>query len=119
MNVSNFENPRDSDYVAWTFHGTRIAKQYASSAYATPLASHTGVIVVEPYDKDPNNAVIYNADGSERVRLLNPMAAQGAICFDYPLYVGTELTVISVMHGLQFACVFDEQGRLQRVYETR
>jgi hypothetical protein len=119
MSVAAFEHPTDSGLVSWLFNTTRVIKQYASPAQAIPLASYAGVLIVEPYDGVPNNAVIYNADGSERVRLVNPMVAHGAICFDDAYYVGAELTVIAAMQGSRFACVFDETGMLQRVYETR
>lgn len=118
MTISQFENPENANYVQWTHLGQRILRQYRTPVYAVELASHTGVIVVEP-DGCPHNAVIYNADGTERVRLVNPMVAAGAIAFSYPYYVGQELTVNSAIPGLEFGCVFDEMGHLKRVFETR
>lgn len=118
MTISEFENPDDANYVRWRFAGTLIEKRYSRATYAVVLASGTGVAIVEPY-AGPNNAVIVNADGTERVRLINPLTSKGAICFMYPYYVGGELTVMVALPADQFGCVFDEQGRCLRTYETR
>jgi hypothetical protein len=119
MTISGFQNPDNSTYVQWKLGNQLIVKRYPAVVYAVELASHCGALIVEPYDGSTDNAVIYNADGSPRIRLINPLKAQGAICFAYPYYVGAELTVVSALHGLQFGCVFDEDGRLLRTYESR
>lgn len=119
MTVTGFQNPDDQSFVSWSCDGTPIVKNYPSTVYAVELLSHDGVVIVEPYTGSPHNAVIYDCDGRERVRLVNPLVKDGAISFVYPYYVGTELTLVSAMPGLQFGVVFDENGVLQRVYETR
>ena len=83
------------------------------------LASHTGVVIVEPYQGHPNNAVIYNADGTPRIQLLNPLSAKGSICFIYPYYVGSELTLVAAFPDIQYGCGYDESGVCLRTYETR
>ena len=118
MTIGAFHNPADGNSVEWTHAGKRILKHYPGPAYAIVLASQDGVLIVEPTGA-PNNAVIYNPDGTERVRLRNPMVHAGAIAFSYPYYSDGELTVNSAIPGLEFACVFDETGQLQKVFETR
>jgi hypothetical protein len=118
MTISNFQNPRDAPYLEWTSGSRQIRKQYRASVYAAELSNHDGIVVVEP-DGAPHNAVIYNEDGSQRVRLSNPMVDAGAIAFSCPYYLNNELTVNSVIPGTEFGCVFDEAGKLRRVFETR
>jgi len=119
MIVSQFENPDSATYARWISDGLVVEKTYSSVVYAVELHSHNGVVIVEPYEGHPNNAVIYDAGGSLRVRLLNPLASQGSICFAYPYYVNTELTLAAAFTGLQFGCVFDESGQCLRTYEMR
>ena len=119
MTISDFENLAGSTEARWKYGGVAIVKKYPSFVAATMLSSGDGVVVVEPYVADPNNAVIYNADGSPRARLVNPCVADGAKCFDDVYYDGGELTVIARGPGFMWACVFDEQGRLLRTHETR
>jgi hypothetical protein len=118
MTISNFKNPRDASYIEWTSGSQKIRKKYVTAVYAVELLTHDGVVVVEP-DGAPHNAVIYNEDGTERVRLNNPMARAGAIAFSYPYHLNQELVVNSMIPGTEFGCVFDEHGRLKRVFETR
>ena len=86
---------------------------------AVVLASQHGVVVVEPFQRHPNNAVIYKADGTPSVQLINPLSAKGAICFMYPYYVGSELTLAAAFPDIRYGCVFDETGRCLRTYEMR
>jgi hypothetical protein len=119
MTISDFENPDDSRYVRWKFAGKTIEKDYPGITYAIPLASGTGVVVVEPYAGHPDNAIIFDADGTERIRLVNPLTSIGAICFIYPYYVGPDLTLVVALRDLQYGCVFDADGRCLRTYEAR
>lgn len=118
MTISDFNNPEGAHYVEWVSSGATIRKLYSAPAYAIELVGHDAVLIVEP-DGSPHNAVIYNEDGTERIRLKNPMVAAGALAFSYPYYQGHDLIVNSVIPGLEFACVFDEMGHLKRVFETR
>ena len=54
--------------MRWFFNGSLIEKRYPSWAVAAELASGTGVAIGEPFGF-PDNAVIYNEDGSGRARL--------------------------------------------------
>lgn len=84
-----------------------------------PLKSGNGLLVVEPAGSDaPDMAVILNGDGSLRVRIKNPEARNGAICFGDAYYVEDELTLIICFSSWQLACVIDEDGNVLRTYET-
>ncbi|HEX7452078.1 MAG TPA: hypothetical protein VF294_07325, partial [Polyangiaceae bacterium] len=82
------------------------------------LKSGTGVAVVEDCGM-PDNAVIYNEDGSLRVRLINADPRYGQTIFDSVYYSDAELTVVVRGAGMQTSCVFDEDGNLIRKYESR
>lgn len=117
--ITDFENPDGAAYVRWKFPSGFVDKQYANTVYGVVLAAGDGVAVVEPFEGHPNNAAIFNADGSLRVRLVNPLTSAGATCFMYPYYVGSELTIVDALPGVQFGCVFEPDGRLVRIYESR
>jgi len=117
--ISDFENPENATYVRWKHAGNVVYKQYARVVHAVVLASQEGVLVVEPYQKPPNNAVIYRADGTPWLQLMNPLSSRGSICFMYPCYVGSELTLAAALPHIQYGCVFDESGRCLRTYEMR
>src|SRR5437868_5037269 len=119
MTISKFENPDDSNYARWTYAGKVVEKRYSGTTYAVVLASGSGVAIVEPHAGDPNNAVIVNADGTERVRLTNPLTSRKAIAFVYPFYEGEDLAFVVALPTVDFACVFDEQGHCLRTHETR
>ena len=118
MTIADFENPDGATYVRWRTGGTPIEKRYSRMAFGVELASGTGVLVVEP-DGYLDNAVIYNEDGSERVRLRNPDPQSGQSAFVDAYYINEELTVILGSRAGQTACVFDESGNLVRSYESR
>jgi hypothetical protein len=117
--ISDFENPENATYVRWSHRGHTVYKQYPDVVHAVVLASQDGVVIVEPYQKHPNNAVIYRADGTPWLQLINPLSARGSICFMYPYYVGSELTLAAAFPDIQYGCVFDERGRCLRTYEMR
>lgn len=119
MTISNFESPSNSRIIRWRHAGNDIEKNYQGVAHGTAFADGSGVVVVEPYSGHPHNAVIFNSDGTQRVRLTNPLTAIGAICFVYPHYVRTELTLVVALRDLEYGCVFDMDGRCLRTYETR
>jgi hypothetical protein len=119
MSISDFQSPENATYVRWKHAGRVVYKQYPAVVRALVLASQERVVVVEPYQQHPNNAVIYKADGTPWLQLTNPLSARGSICFMYPCYVGSELTLAAALPDIQYACVFDENGRCLRTYEMR
>ena len=78
LSISDFENPEHATYVRWKHAGQIVYKQYASVVHAVVLASQDGVVIVEPYQKHPNNAVIYKADGTPSLQLVNPLSSKGS-----------------------------------------
>ncbi len=90
----------DSDSVEWAFAARRIKKSYPFPIRsAITLLDNTGVALVEPNEvSKPNNAVIFNADGSERFRVMHPgQGADGG--FDQIYYVRHELTAFAGQQG--------------------
>jgi YD repeat-containing protein len=116
--VEDFEHPEKADYVRWQGDGRWIEKRYPARVTAVRLSSGTGVAITEIAGR-PNNAVIYNEDGSLRVRSINGDPRHGETVFDSIYYVGDELTAIVRGPGIQTACVYDEDGNLLSKYENR
>lgn len=118
--VEHFYSPEAGHFVSWMRDGKKVEKNYPYAVCAEKLKGDSGVIIIEPSSKkDPDNAVIYNSDGSMRVRVVNPMKDEGAKCFADVYYVNDELTLIAAGGRVFYACVIDENGNTLRIYETR
>lgn len=88
---------------------------------ANLLEDKTGVAVVEPFEeKGRDNAVVFNADGSERFRLKFPLPEpHGNYYFDF-YYVMGRLTAFANLRGTDFAYELNPQtGEVLKTYETR
>jgi len=118
MTISNFQLSAGSLVVAWTANGASYEKRYMKPVCAVELSDSRAVLVVEP-TRLPNNAVIYEENGAERIRVANPLAERGAICFSECGYEGADLTLIIRMTGAEFAYVIDEHGRAKTLQEIR
>lgn len=105
--------------IRWTYRNRPIECVFGSPVKVIPLQNGRGFLVVEPAGEPPDNAIILNPDGSQRTRVKNPEAANGAICFGDAYYVGNELTLIICFASWQMACVINETGKVIRTYETR
>ena len=119
MSVLDFCHVAGGSSVMWTSHGLSVEKIYGGPISAVALSDGSGVLVIEPFVDQPDNAVILNEDGSERVRVDNPLGDRGAICFTEAGYEGEALILISRLRGLEMACVIDEEGNNLRQYEIR
>lgn len=87
---------------------------------AVPLRGGKGFLVVEPSGSDaPHNAIIIDMEGSERRRIENPEAKNGAICFSDAYYINEELTLFIAFDSWQMGCVVNDDGRFIRTYEAR
>jgi hypothetical protein len=121
-NMTDFEWNFDSPTVSWMHNGKSIVKQYRFPIRsAVPLRDATGVAVVEPFEeKGRDNAVVFNADGTERFRLRFPLPEPHGHCFDQMYYVRNTLTAIANLRGTDFAYELNEQtGEVLKSYETR
>jgi len=112
----------DAQEVTWKYNSGQVIKQYAYPIRsAVVLRDLSGVALVEPHEeKGINNAVVFNADGSERFRLKFPMNDPRSICFNQIYYINDELTAICATRSADFAYVFDPTNRKYlRHYDTR
>jgi hypothetical protein len=111
-----------SNVVEWIADGPprRVAYQKAIRS-AVLLRDRSRIAVVEPLTTyGENNAVILNADGSLRFRLLLPIKDGSVYGFDQMYYVDDELTIVVAVTGRDFAYVVDEKtGEYTNHYEMR
>lgn len=106
--------------LSWRHNGSLIEKSYPYPVYVLALDDESSILVVEPDNEhSPDNAIIFNEDGSEKSRIINPCKGEGAICFGDAYYVNGEPTLISVTNRVPYACVVNSAGDIVRVYETR
>ncbi|MGS0743050.1 hypothetical protein ACVBEF_14635 [Glaciimonas sp. GG7] len=92
------ETPRASNLLSasaigcrWQTDGTWIVKfegfpkkDWTPTISASPLPDHSGVVLVEiDYDfTRNNNAIIFNQDGSERIRLISPFGYFSSVYYE-------------------------------------
>lgn len=107
--------------VRWRCAGQEISKDFCDEVpSAVVLRDESGVAVVGPESAlGVDNAVIYNADGSERSRVTPPQPDRHVV-FAQMYYVADELTAVAITTGNEWATVVDsETGQATRTYETR
>jgi hypothetical protein len=115
--ITDFHKPEDSSFVGWIFSGAVVKKLFNYNIYALLLKSEQKVLVVE-LNREKENAIIYNADGSELKQITNPDT--NSTGFGDAYYVNEELTLISRRKDASMlAVVIDENGEIVRTYETR
>ena len=122
MGVADFRRAVGTSEISWANAGRPVRKTYEQQVTsAVVLRDGSGVAVVEPVTQQgERNAVVFNADGSERCRLERPCRADDGCHFAQIDYVRDELTVVVVIHGTNFAYVFEPvTGAYIRHYETR
>ena len=118
--IEHLYNPKGDHFVWWIYDGKKVEKNYAYSVLTEKIRGDDGIVIVEPSSiNDPDNAVIYNPDGTLRARVINPVKDKGSKCFADVYYVNDELTLIAAGGRVFYACAIDEDGNVLRVYETR
>jgi hypothetical protein len=120
--ISNFKWDLNSTKVMWLFDGDAIVKSYKHPIRsAVPLADLTGVAIVEAVeDAGNNNAMIWNYDGSERLRIQFPLRDQYGYFFDQMYYVNNRLCVFANLGTIDFRYEIDESsGKILASFESR
>ncbi len=85
------------------------------------LPNNSGIIVLEPYEEvGPNNAVIYNIDGTVRWKLPYPKETSSGICFDRVGFSKGELNVIAVIKNRDVGFIVDwENYKYKEIFSAR
>jgi hypothetical protein len=118
MTISDFQTTTDACGISWRFDGQVVRKNYGRPVHAVLLNDCAGVLVVEPTNL-PSNAVIYNGDGTPRVRIMNPLRFRGAVCFSECGYEADKLKLIVRTAGSEYACTIDALGQTTELHEVR
>lgn len=76
----NLHWQRGDRSVSWSCNGRKVVRRYDTAIRSVAvLGSPPFVVLVEPWElSGPRNAVVFEADGSERLRLIPPQV-------EYPL----------------------------------
>ena len=107
--------------VRWTFEGHQISKTYSDPPMsAVYLSDPPSIVVVEHvWSAGPSNAVVYDLDGKERVRL-QPPPLPGLIGFWEVFASRTGVEAVLLTRGEQFHGQPDlVSGELSNVHEWR
>ena len=120
--IKKFTSPLRSNASTWECEGLEIRKSYANPIRsAVPLQDGSGAVIVEPFQEAGlNNAIIFNADGSERFRLSFPEPASRGYGYDQAYHINEALNVFANIGGTDFRYVIDEsEGSVLARYEAR
>lgn len=118
--ITNVKFENDGKTISWEYQGLPITKSYDFNAYFVVSKKNDYIVVVEPDNSfSPDNAVIFNPDGSEKKRITNPCRDKGAICFGDIYYVLDNITLISICNAAYYACKMNNDGDIVKIYETR
>lgn len=87
--------------ISWGTQSPITKKQYSDTLMGYEvLPDNSGILLLEPYKQvGPENAVIYNNDGSERWRLPFPKNLGNGLLFDRVGISDNELIVIGIING--------------------
>jgi hypothetical protein len=122
VDITDFKLDKISRTVSWRWSGNAICKTYSFQVrVANLLDDKTGVAVIEPFEeKGRDNAVVFNADGSERFRLKFPLPEPYGDCYVDIYYVLGRLTAFAIVRGSDFAYELDQEtGSILKSYECR
>jgi len=122
LTVSELKVSSDRQLVSWSYGGWTVTKSFRFPVQScNVLHNCDGIAIVESMSESGrSNAVVLNADGSERFRLTPQIHASSAQGFGSMYYIADELTAILVCPGRDFAVIINEaDGSWVRWYETR
>jgi hypothetical protein len=108
--------------VSWQTASGRVAKAYSAPIHsACLLEDESGVAVVEPpTGTNRRNAVIFNGDGTDRLRLTFPVDEGIVYAFDSMYYIQGKLAAIVATTRGDFAAVVDpSSGVLSELRASR
>ncbi|GEM_PF-3597072 len=106
--------------IEWEINSRKIVKKYDYQVYFEIGGAGDYIVAVEPDNEfSPNNAVIFNPDGTERKRIINPLSNDGAICFGDVYCERGSIVLVSVCPRANYICVLDHDGGIESFHETR
>jgi hypothetical protein len=120
--VSDLEWSAGSKNVVWRCNGLPVCKAYNEAPGSVcELEDGSGVLVIEPLSMSaPRNAVIFEATGSERVRIEALRVTGGLVGYYEGYYSGGGLMLVfESTAGLWWAHVDERTGQPSAVNEYR
>ena len=118
--IKNLTFKEDGKLVSWQNDDESVSIRYKYSATGV-LLDDNSILIVEPDDAhNPDNAVVYDADGDFVRRVRNPCRDKDAICFDSVYLSNDKVIMISVCPRVFYECRLSKKdGELINVNETR
>ena len=118
--ISNFVCTQDNEIVSWIYDNRPIIKKFDAKIFAECFKENDAVVVVIRSKKDfPNNAIIFNPDGTEKTKVMNPLVNGGSLGFSDVYFVKGSLALVSMGKMRQHLCVIDKDGTILSISETR
>jgi hypothetical protein len=117
--ITQFRNPEYSNSASWICGGRLV--EISNGGRVIALLKKDGRVLVVHVDKNfgKNNAFIYSANGDVERQIMIPESVENAMCFDDAYYDGPDITLIAASKDRRMACIFNEDGELIRIHESR
>ncbi len=98
MNIVVSDGGRE---ISWDWNDSAVKKKYIDILMGYEiLPDNSGIILLEPASQvGPENAVIYNIDGTQRWRLPFPSSVGVGLLFDRVGVSSDDLIVIGIVNG--------------------
>lgn len=118
--IKNIKTEENGKKLIWEVNGQTYQLSYPYPIYYVLTPEKNKIVIVEPDNEySPNNAVITNELGNELIRINNPLAKSGAICFGDIYYSKDKINLISICPQTHYRCVIDTDGKTLEIHETR
>lgn len=117
--ITDFNNPENSNYVEWNYSDNHVKITSEGRIIAVKKPNNDVVVVDVSKRQGADNAFIYGPNGVETARVLNPLKDEGYICFEDVYLVEGIVTLICGSRSGRRACELDDKGRIIGIYETR
>jgi hypothetical protein len=120
--IENFQWELHSNKFEWDYNGNHHLLKYDYPLNSViMLHDDSGfAVVLSNEEANKNNAVIINADGTERFRLQMPIKGNPNAHFYEIFYIGEELNVIINCGGFDQECVLNlVTGQCSNVHMTK
>jgi len=103
--------------ISWKCNNKIIAKDYLHVVYFLNI-SDKYIVVVEPDNEySPDNAVVFNENGTEHVRVKNPF--KDSPCFSDVYFIKGKIGLVAIGQRVNHICIIDVDGNVSKKNDTR
>lgn len=120
LGIENFCCSQNNNTLQWKYNGEPMHKVFDCNIYAECFKDQAAILVVKLSKQyAPNNALLLNADGTEKMIIENPVEHHQMPIFSDVYYEGDDLILTSRTNISQYKCIITSDGNISHVSESR